>query len=648
MKIPYFNYAAILLLLSLVFITVIKNRRVKSNSNVLYIVNLVINICSALSSSIYLYFDNLGPGNLTAKYIFHTSYLLFHTWCITAYFFYIISLTDDWQHFLRLHITNILICIPILLTTAFILINLFTPTVFYFNQQDAYTRIWPLFGSLYVITAFYSIFSIVYVILHRNLYTRNQLFTILMLFPLLGISVVLELMTSKLVIESLFDAIGLLFVCTNIQRSEESINAETRFFNSYTFSWDMKKIFTNEKNVFQILINITNNKSVKNVIGHKNRVAFLDYISNHIEDIEIKHKIKAKNYYNHNGSFVITGNLKDKEKLLEIAQEINDFFKEPHYQGNAKVNLIANVCIIEIPENIKDYDTYFVFAQELANPKYYTGQLLYAKDLYNVDYYSKLRDIDHILINAINNNKFKVHYQPIYSIKEKKFTSAEALLRLFDDVYGNISPDFFITAAEHSGLIFKITDYVFNEVCRFMASKEFAELGIDYIEVNLSASECMQDNLAERFLTILNNYDISPSKINIEITETALTLSEEKLYDNIRDLVKAGFNISLDDFGSGYSNLQRITMLPLDIVKFDRSFIINIKDEQTRTIMISNIGKMIHEMGIKFLIEGVETVDVLHYFEQMDCDYVQGYYFSKPVSEQDFITFIKKSLPSQD
>ena len=170
---------------------------------------------------------------------------------------------------------------------------------------------------------------------------------------------------------------------------------------------------------------------------------------------------------------------------------------------------------------------------------------------------------------------------------------------------------------KQNGFIFKITDYVVEEVCKFISSKEFSELGIDYIEVNLSASECMQDNLAERFLKILDKYDVSPAKINVEITETALTLSEEKLYENIKNLVEAGFNISLDDFGSGYSNLQRITMLPLDIVKFDRSFIINIKDEKTRSIMISNIGKMIHEMNIKFLIEGVETVDVLHYFESM-------------------------------
>jgi len=249
--------------------------------------------------------------------------------------------------------------------------------------------------------------------------------------------------------------------------------------------------------------------------------------------------------------------------------------------------------------------------------------------------------LDSIIENAITNRKFHVYYQPIYSTKEERFNSAEALLRLIDDNYGFIPPDVFIPAAEKSGAIHKIGAYVLDEVCRFIASDDFSKLNIDYIEINLSVAQCMHKELPNLVLDTLKRYNVSPDKINLEITETAASFSQNIMAENIAKLNEAGIDFSLDDYGTGYSNIQRVSTLPLKIVKLDRTFV-NVEDNPKMFIVLENTIKMLKDMEMEIVAEGIETEQLLNKFSDMKCEYIQGYYFSKPIPKHDFIAFISK------
>ena len=217
-----------------------------------------------------------------------------------------------------------------------------------------------------------------------------------------------------------------------------------------------------------------------------------------------------------------------------------------------------------------------------------------------------MTEIDTIIDHALANHKFNVYYQPIYSVTEQRFNSAEALLRLNDDKYGFISPELFIPAAEKSGAIHKIGAYVLEEVCSFIASDEYKSLGLDYIEINLSVSQCMQNNLANEVLDTLNKYHVSTDQINLEITETAASDSQKIMNENLDILNKAGVHFSLDDFGTGYSNIKRIASLPLDIIKLDKSFT-KLEENPKLQIILQNTINMIKDMDMKIVVEGVET-----------------------------------------
>ena len=198
---------------------------------------------------------------------------------------------------------------------------------------------------------------------------------------------------------------------------------------------------------------------------------------------------------------------------------------------------------------------------------------MHADEIFGQKQFMLMSKLDDIIERAYVNHKFQVYYQPIYSIKQKRFVSAEALLRLIDDEYGFVSPELFIPAAEKSGAIYKIGDYVTEEVCRFIASEEYKTLGLDYIEINLSAAQCAQDELVENTLTMLKKYGVSPDSINLEITETAAAESHSAMERNMQKLSESGISFSLDDYGTGYSNIKRVVSLPLKIVKLDKAFV---------------------------------------------------------------------------
>ena len=303
------------------------------------------------------------------------------------------------------------------------------------------------------------------------------------------------------------------------------------------------------------------------------------------------------------------------------------------------LTVLPSVCVFKFPEDTKSVEQLRLFLSDLRNHKYSNGVNLASTYMKNKDY-TIMANMDTILKDAIENDRFEVYYQPIYSNEKNGFNSAEALLRLITPEYGFIRPDLFIPMAEESGAIHKIGLIVLEKVCRFISSDEFKKLGLDYIEVNLSVVQCMDKNLADKILSVCKKYGVNPSQLNLEITETASIFTQRNMIKNINRLFETGYSFSLDDFGTGYSNLVRIASLPLNIVKLDKSFTWTENSEDLK-IILENTINMIKKMNMKIVVEGVETEEMLKRFKDLGCEYIQGYYFSKPLPEYDFINYIK-------
>ena len=246
-----------------------------------------------------------------------------------------------------------------------------------------------------------------------------------------------------------------------------------------------------------------------------------------------------------------------------------------------------------------------------------------------------------LIKDAITDNRVEVFYQPIYSVRDKKFISAEALARLRDSNGNIVMPGHFIPVAEEYGLIEKIGEIVFEKSCRALKESRMRKLGIKYVEVNLSVSQCENEKLAENFRNIMKSFNLPPETINLEITETSTLNQRNILLENMRSLKDLGCSFSLDDFGTGESNLNYIVDMPVDIVKFDRTmtqdYFVN---ERAKLVMGATI-RMIKELGLKIVAEGIETKEQLDCMIELGVDYIQGFYFSRPLPHDDFVSFIQ-------
>lgn len=259
-----------------------------------------------------------------------------------------------------------------------------------------------------------------------------------------------------------------------------------------------------------------------------------------------------------------------------------------------------------------------------------------------VDHYREKHLMEAEIANVLAEDRVEVFYQPIYSITENSFVSAEALIRIRTQDGELLSPGRFIPIAEETGQILELGERVFEKVCRFLKESEALSLGLRYVEVNLSVLQCEQANLSQRLISIIGQYGISPALINLEITETASISARITLLENMKRLIDYGFTFSLDDFGKGESNLMYVVEMPVSIVKLDydltKAFFNSPKAKQVLRAVVG----MAHNMGLKLVAEGVETAEELAVMKKEDIDYIQGFYFSRPLPQSDFLDFLRR------
>ncbi len=640
-KIIYFDVCAFFLVLILL-ISTISRKMVSGRENRYLLYTIISTFLTTIFDIWALVVDNMSSDFIIQKYTSHTLYIFFHSLTIPIYIAYIVALTDTW-HLIKSNIINIILLdVPFLVICILLIANLFNEKVFSLNDEFKYTR-GPWLTIIYACCFLYAAFGIYYICTYKDLLKKKRFFALLSVFVLIITATILQMLFPHFPIEMFATSISLLIITIAIQRPEENIDIITGLHNMSDYSSDIKRSYSNVKVFDIILINVTNFHSIRDFLGYEKINDLLAEIANRLRELNKKFKVHADLYYLEKGKFRFVIDTKYREQSEDIAKCINEVFMSDFIVNHMHINLITQVCLCRCPYDVDDYEILMHFGEQFSKDYDYTGEILYARDLFNQGRYDLFNKLDTIIENAITNHKFQVYYQPIYSVKKKRFNSAEALLRLKDENQNFIPPDIFIPAAEKSGAIHRIGAYVIDEVCQFISSPDFEKLDIDYIEINLSTSQCMHPELVPQILDTLKKYNVSPDKINLEITETAAANIQSIMAENLDKLTAAGLSFSLDDFGTGYSNMQRVASLPLKMVKLDKEFV-NHESNPKLLIVLENTIKMIKDMEMEIVAEGIETETLVQRFSDMDCEYIQGYYYSKPIPKNDFIAFITKNL----
>jgi EAL domain-containing protein (putative c-di-GMP-specific phosphodiesterase class I)/FixJ family two-component response regulator len=255
---------------------------------------------------------------------------------------------------------------------------------------------------------------------------------------------------------------------------------------------------------------------------------------------------------------------------------------------------------------------------------------------------SLIRDLQ----SAIDNRNLIVYYQPKYNIEGSvpRLTSAEALIRWNHPTLGFINPSDFVPLFEGNGLIQKVDNFVWSEAAKQIRQwKEAYGITVP-VSVNVSRIDILDPELEAKLMRLLEENSLSPEEYMLEVTESAYCENMERLIEVIENLRKKGFRIEMDDFGSGYSSLNMITTLPIDILKIDMSFVRNMEKDERNLKLVELVAGVAKFLKIPAVAEGVETESQLNTLKDMGCQIIQGYFFSKPVPPKDFELFIEKEL----
>ncbi|MCR5473901.1 MAG: EAL domain-containing protein [Lachnospiraceae bacterium] len=426
------------------------------------------------------------------------------------------------------------------------------------------------------------------------------------------------------------------------RRTEDAIDFATGMHTYKVFAEDMTTNFKSGKKMQIILLNIVNYKYALRLVGYDQVLKMMRPVSDEILRIMRRHHAPFMCYYIGDGKFAIELSRRLSAMASSIVDEIGTSIHRNVKMEISDFELDIRTCLASCPDDISDVESLFMLISDM-DQAVSNGRSLSASSITRTKEFLMKKDMSAIIDRALANHYFSVFYQPIYDTVTGKYTSAEALVRLRDPKYGYISPALFIPIAEKSGAIHAIGSFVLEEVIKFIASPDFAPLGVDYIEINLSAMQCLRNDLADEIIGLSGKYEVDPSKINLEITETASAYSQSKLYGNIRTLADHGFSFSLDDFGTGYSNLMRIASLPLNIVKLDRAFVL-MEESGGHHVIIRNLIMMLKNMKLKVVVEGIETEEMVDSFIQMGADEIQGFYYSRPLTKSAYIRFIREKL----
>lgn len=262
---------------------------------------------------------------------------------------------------------------------------------------------------------------------------------------------------------------------------------------------------------------------------------------------------------------------------------------------------------------------------------------LYA--VYDDELRSKLlRDkaITDAMETALAEKQFTVYYQPKYSLRDCRAAGAEALVRWVHPTWGFMSPGLFVPLFEKNGFVPKLDAYVWEQVCAQL--RAWIDQGLDVVpvSVNVSRADVYQDNLAETLSELVRRYGIDPALLHLEITESSYAENPKQLIRTVEEFRRYGFVMEMDDFGSGYSSLSMLSHLRLDILKLDMKFLENEMEKTLEQSILNDIISMAHRLHLRVVAEGVENEAQLQRLIALKCDYVQGYYFAKPMPAEDF------------
>lgn len=417
-------------------------------------------------------------------------------------------------------------------------------------------------------------------------------------------------------------------------------NLPNRFLLGEQLIQVLKQIEKTGKKAAAYYIELDNFKHINDTLGHD----FGDLLIKEV-GIKLKATIQCNTFVARVGGdeyIVLVHDLDSTQEVISLADKLMSLFGKHWEVDKHEIFVSASIGITVMPDDGTDPQKIFKNADTAMYVAKASGKGNYK--LFNEEMLQKVQmriDMEKSMRKAIEKYEFKLYYQPYFSAKDGSLVGMEALIRWFHPKKGMISPARFIPLAEETGLIISIGTWVIEEACR--QNKQWQTKGLSKVpvSVNISGLQLETKDFERNLVRILEDTQITPEYLQIEITESSIMESIDHNVEVLNRLRNLGIKILLDDFGTGYSSFSYLQKLPIDTIKIDKSFVNEINRIKEDSLLIGDIISIAHKLNMDVVAEGVETQEQFEYLKNNNCDKIQGFLLSKPLSAEEMEDLLK-------
>lgn len=529
-------------------------------------------------------------------------------------------------------IMTVWLILPVLMLFL-VISNYWNGLLFYIDRQGIYCH-GPLYMMMYEYALLYAgILAFITIVHRRDLGGKNTAVLWEFMFIEAG-CVIIQALFGTYLMTGFGISVGITVLYLTIGNPGTYMDHMTGALDKIYFDKWFLEQQTRRKPIHVISINVTRLKHINKIYGNNVGNQLLLRITEALQEISPTvqvFRISGKKF------FLVMQTLSDYEQARE---KILKLFRKNFEVNENFISFPAIICGIIHGEKLQEntFIAYVDYMISLVNDSNET--VLIQSDEKTMNGFIYEQEIERFLNEAVEKDLFDVYYQPVYSIETNGYVTLEALSRLWHPTFGYVPPDVFITLAERNGQILKIGQLQFQRICRFVKENETIMKQIKNIKFNLSPVEILEPGHVQNLIDIIQKNGLPFSYFQFEITETVATEYSAQLYEIVDQLLNVGISLCLDDFGSGYANMNTVLKLPFSCIKLDRSLLKGLNEEPQVAFFYRSIISMLHEMNYQIVSEGVETEEEEEKLREWGVDMIQGYYFSRPVSSQKILELL--------
>lgn len=516
-----------------------------------------------------------------------------------------------------------------------VLFNCFSELIFGFDDQGVYFT-GPLYPAMYIYAVLFALLIAVEGLISYSQLGAKKYRVMLEFMLIMSLCVLIQYATRFLLLTGFGLGVGIIVLYFTLSNPRERLDGLTDIFNvQYFEEWAMHQI-KGGRRFHVISIDFCRIKQINKILGTHTGDQILVDAGNYIWNLSESHYLFRLS----GNRFGVAVRTLDEYERLRLA--LYDHYKSDVAVEGERIECPVIICGLIDAQEMGDSNNILNYIEYMASTVDGKGKSLMLQSDHKMVsgfYYNK--EVEAYLTTAIREDLFDIYFQPIYSIKDGRFTAVEALSRLRHPTLGMISPEIFISVAEKNNLISQIGYLQFKKLCAFVREHRDIMDQIQNIKFNLSPAELMTTGYAKRLIALILENDLNPAWFQVEITESMATEYSDVIYRMTADLGKNGIRFCLDDFGSGFANLNTVLKMPFSVIKLDKSLLSGILNDPKIASFYKNIVDVFRSMSYTIVAEGVETKEEMDLVSSWGVSMIQGYYYSKPLDGEGLIEVLK-------